>query len=252
MIKRRALLVGINYNGTSSQLSGCINDVTSMKAYMETKGYVCTVLTDDTEVKPTRANILKYFMELILSDSTNLFFHYSGHGASIADTNRDESDGKDETLCPLDYPTAGLIVDDEIRGILNSLRANQNLFAVLDCCHSGTGMDLAYNLFESVSGQKRMLQDRNRRGVLARETRGQVVMLSGCQDPQTSADAWINKKAQGAMTWATLKAFSDIGNVITYEQLITVTRANLKEGRYEQLPNLACGKALDLKCKIVL
>ena len=41
-----------------------------------------------------------------------LFFHYSGHGGQQADKDGDEADGKDETLVPLDYQTAGQITDD--------------------------------------------------------------------------------------------------------------------------------------------
>ncbi|CAN0502487.1 unnamed protein product [Scytosiphon promiscuus] len=39
---------------------------------------------------------------------------FLGHGGSVEDTNGDEVDGMDETLCPVDYPVAGEITDDEI------------------------------------------------------------------------------------------------------------------------------------------
>ena len=55
------LLIGINYTGTAYQLNGCINDVNNMKLFLASSklGYTNFVmLTDDTPVKPTRANIL--------------------------------------------------------------------------------------------------------------------------------------------------------------------------------------------------
>ena len=40
------------------------------------------------------------------------FFHFSGHGSRVKDTDGDEADGWDETICPVDYDRAGMIVDD--------------------------------------------------------------------------------------------------------------------------------------------
>ena len=55
-----AVLIGINYTGTEHELYGCINDVNNMKLFLQSQlGYTDFVmLTDDTPVKPTRANIL--------------------------------------------------------------------------------------------------------------------------------------------------------------------------------------------------
>ena len=61
-----------------------------------------------------------HLLELIISDAKTLFFHYSGHGSYIKDENGDEVDGKDECLCPIDYAYSGMIIDDEIKGILQN------------------------------------------------------------------------------------------------------------------------------------
>jgi len=243
---KRALLVGINYTGTKSQLNGCINDVLQVKEFLLIKGYKdknITVLTDETEVKPTRTNILKCFLELILSGSQNLYFHYSGHGGQMRDFSGDEEDGFDETLCPIDYKKAGMIIDDEIRGLLPSLSPNQQLTAVLDCCHSGSGMDLKWNLYERFGGRKLTLVQDNHYS----DTRGHVVMISGCLDYQTSADAYINKKFQGALTHCFLECVKTSKN---YEQLIFNIRASLRKGGYSQIPNLSSGKKFNLKSKV--
>merc|ERR1712217_467546 len=76
---------------------------------------------------------------------TTLFFHYSGHGGSIADDDGDESDGKDECLFPVDFKEAGILRDDEVSQILvQNVPDGVKLVAVCDCCHSGTIMDLPY------------------------------------------------------------------------------------------------------------
>jgi len=243
---KRALLIGINYRGTSSELNGCINDVNNVKEFLLKKGYKeknITMLIDDTEIKPTRANVISCFLDLILSESKTLYFHYSGHGGSVRDVSGDEVDGRDETLCPLDYATCGQIVDDEIRALLTFLRSEQSLTAVIDACHSQTSCDLRWNLYERFGGRKLALVADNHYS----DTRGQVVMVSGCLDPQTSADAYIAGEYQGALTNSFLESYSKSK---TYEQLIKNIRSLLRKGKFSQIPSLASGKQFDLQTKL--
>ena len=91
-VTKKALLVGINYLGKSTQLYGCINDVQSVQAHLVSKGFTCQCITDQTALKPTRVNILNAFTRL-LTDAVagdTLVFQYSGHGSFIRDKNRDE------------------------------------------------------------------------------------------------------------------------------------------------------------------
>lgn len=75
----------------------------------------------------------------------SLIFHYSGHGSRQRNYNGDEVDGYDETLCPLDFETQGMIVDDEINAtIVKPLPLGAKLHAIIDACHSGTVLDLPY------------------------------------------------------------------------------------------------------------
>jgi hypothetical protein len=50
--------------------------------------------------------------------SCRFFFHYSGHGGRVADTDNDEDDSFDETIYPLDFEKfegeSGQIRDDVI------------------------------------------------------------------------------------------------------------------------------------------
>jgi hypothetical protein len=241
---KKALIIGINYIGSSSELNGCINDAVNIKKELKRRGYLdenITVLTDNSEIKPTRNNILMKLLELILSGNEELFFHYSGHGSYIKDTNGDEEDGKDECLVPLDYYDSGMIIDDEIRGILCSLSENQNLTCILDCCHSGSGIDLAYNLYERNKGEYfSLIKDKK-----LNSTRGKCIMLSGSKDSETSADAFINGNYQGAMTYSFLKALQE--NINSYEELIRSIRKTLRDGEYSQHAQFSSGKKLNLK-----
>lgn len=248
MNSKKALLVGINYIGTSSELGGCINDVKNMKSELLSRGYLpenILELTDETDMKPTRENILRELLTLILSNSKYLFFHYSGHGSSVTDLNGDEEDGKDECLVPIDCSQSGFILDDELRGILTCLRKDQLLTCVLDCCHSGSGMDLKYNLYERFGYSTLQMKDDGRYS----PTVGQCIVFSGCADSQYSADAWIDGKAQGAMTYSFLRSIRETAR--TYEELVRSLKCILKEGGYSQVPMFSSGKPLNLKSKII-
>jgi len=242
-MSKKALLIGINYTGSNCQLNGCVNDVLGMSEILQGKGYNVKIFTDNTKEKPTRHVILRELLELILSGSEKLYFHYSGHGSYQDDVKGgDEIDGRDECLVPIDYETNGMIVDDEIRGILNCLLPSQRLFCVIDACHSGTSCDLKYNY--DMEG-KPMKDDKN-----YIPTRGECIMLSGCRDDQTSADAWEQKKYQGALTFSFVTALRE--NVKDYESLVKSVRNTLKTHNYEQIACLSSGKMLNLKSTFTL
>ena len=58
-----------------------------------------------------------------------------------------EADGQDETIIPLDYEKEGQIVDDQLHEILVAgLPQGVRLTAIMDCCHSGSVLDLPYTV----------------------------------------------------------------------------------------------------------
>lgn len=108
------------------------------------------ILTDDQSnpmSMPTRANITRAIGWLVNGAQPNdsLFWHYSGHGGQAKDRVGDEADGYDETILPVDYKTAGQIIDDELYDrMVRPLPAGARLTAIFDSCHSGTALDLPY------------------------------------------------------------------------------------------------------------
>lgn len=149
---RRALLIGINYVGQQGELSGCHNDVLNIKKYiMDVHGFPeenITVLMDDgVHPDPTRENIINGYKKLVNESSSgdSVFCHYSGHGGQLRDDNGDEEDGYDETLIPVDYASTGQIRDDDLFKILvGAMPAGVTLTCLMDCCHSGTVLDLPF------------------------------------------------------------------------------------------------------------
>jgi hypothetical protein len=149
---KRAVIIGINYVGQQGELSGCQNDAKNMAEYIkDVWGFEesnITFLMDDGEnPDPTMENIINAFKKLV-SDSKEgdvAFVHYSGHGGKVRDDSGDEADGYDETLVPLDYQQAGQIRDDDLfTALVGAMPRGVQLTCVMDCCHSGTVLDLPF------------------------------------------------------------------------------------------------------------
>ena len=189
-----ALVIGINYIGTPVELKGCINDANNIVTYLTTKcGYLPTnikVLTDNGPLKPNCLNIDVAITRLvncaIYNGATELFLSYSGHGTYVRDLNGDEKDGRDECIVPLDYKRRGFIKDDRLNLLIRKMPVRCKMYCLFDSCFSGTVLDLT-----SPPGVK-----------------GNVVMISGCMDHQTSSETLIKGSWSGVMTTCFLECTS--------------------------------------------
>jgi len=152
--KKRAILIGINYIGQNGELSGCHNDVKNIKRYLiEKQGFqeqdMLILMDDGRHTSPTRRNIMDAFTRITQYSEPNdvVFIHYSGHGGRVEDTSGDEDDGYDETLIPVDFKSAGQIVDDEVFAkLVKPMKKDVRVTVLMDCCHSGTALDLPYEM----------------------------------------------------------------------------------------------------------
>lgn len=232
---KKALLVGINYVGTDNELNGCIRDAENISNSLV--GFkTIKMLTDYTVTKPTKMNILLEFKRLLSGATFGdcLVFSFSGHGSQMNDKNGDEIDGKDEGLFTIDEY---LIIDDELNMIIKLyLKPGVTLFVLTDCCHSGTVMDLKYNYMDYLENPKNT------------ESRGNVIMISGCRDEQTSMDAYINGKYQGAITWAFL---ANLKPDLTWRTLVDNMCFSLKESGYTQVPKISSGRFINMDSKFL-
>ncbi|KAI7819232.1 caspase domain-containing protein [Gamsiella multidivaricata] len=289
--RKRALFIGINYFGQSSELRGCINDVKNIKSFViERFGFKeddTITLTDDQEDPtriPTHANILAA-MKWLVHDARpddSFFFHYSGHGGQVADEDGDEDDGYDETIYPVDHEKAGVIIDDTMHEIMvNPLPAGCRLTAIMDCCHSGSALDLPYiysttgdikepniladvgtgvlaagmaymngdmgGLFRGLGGLgKKLMAHKNRdKDLEKKSSQADCIMLSGCKDTQTSADTHEQGFGMtGAMTFSFISALTANPHQ-SYLELLNSIRDILRS-KYEQKPQLSSSHPVDL------
>ena len=238
---KRALLIGCNYFATPSvQLYGCINDIihtrnTLIDAYGYQDANIYTLRDDDKTRLPTRANIINYLSKLVAASTSSdmLWVHYSGHGTQVKDTNGDEVSGNDNCIVPCDYNTAGLIVDDDLNNILKNAKCQ--MMICLDSCYSGTGFDLQYSINYNRGALSKSV---NNSKILAAEN---IIMLSGCRDNQTSADAYDNvaKINIGAFTQTLLETLRGSDHNISILPLYSKLCANLNSAGFTQVPVLS-------------
>lgn len=127
------------------------------------QGYDVTFLTDGDNYheKPTKANIVREMKKLCawLSEKEGRqgWISYSGHGAQVPDDEiqkvgySEEKDGMDEAMVNIDYQSVGLLTDDELKEVLVFSKGS-SLMVFMDCCHSGTILDLPYRLTHEATG----------------------------------------------------------------------------------------------------
>ena len=233
---KKALLIGINYetnNTSDDDLRGCVNDVNNLQDYLLNK---CMFTKDQmtilTGADATKENIINELNELVHFAHNNvvseLWLSYSGHGSQV--NSFTESDGKNEVLCPVDYLRNGIISDDYLKTqFLEKLPKTTKLFVVMDCCHSGSNMDLTYAI------ENGDIINRHESEIDAK-----VVKLSGCLDSQVSMDAYNHKmkEFQGAFTDAFLHTN---GNCKTCE-LVNNINTYLQTKKYAQISQLSFSK----------
>ncbi|KAL0422388.1 UNVERIFIED_CONTAM: Metacaspase-1 [Sesamum latifolium] len=153
---KRALLCGITYKKQKYELKGTAQDVKNMrdllvKRFRFPEESILILAEDETYRPPTRKNIEDAFQWLMrgIQSGDSLVFYFSGHGLRQHDFQGDEIDGFDETICPVDFQSNGNILDNCINeAIVRPLIPGVTLHAIVDCCHSGTMLDLphVYNI----------------------------------------------------------------------------------------------------------
>lgn len=256
---RRALLIGINqYAIPGADLRGCVNDVELVAGVLrDLYGFPDDAVALLTDAKATKAAMQEAIAGLVDGAAAGdvLYLHYSGHGSNVPDLNGDESDGRDEILCPHDLDWNDPLTDDWLRTTFDRLDPGASLTVVMDCCHSGSNTRapvrpdapppeviprfLPNPDDEAAGGDFTGTPRRSRR-----RRRNQDVhvvdiaetLVSGCRDDQTSADADIEGTYNGALTYYLVRAMREDPQA-TYRALHARTLAGLS-GNYDQVPQL--------------
>lgn len=223
MAKGICISIGLNsvnpgtYGGWDGTLRGCENDARDIAAMAVSKGYeVRLLLTKEATAGTVLAELQRAAKALSPGDALVLF--YSGHGGQVGDVNGDEEDQIDETWCLYDR----MLVDDELYSMWSKFPAGVRIFVMSDSCHSGTvtkysayrGLVTSPSLipyyddteqirFKAIPSDKSWaIYQKNKTtydtvqylsGAGEKITIvASVILISGCQDNQLSADGFPN------------------------------------------------------------
>ena len=257
---------GSAYGGWTGPLAACEFDANDMAAIAKSKGMKPTVLLTK---KATRANMLAGVRAAAkaLKKGDLFFLTYSGHGGQVPDVTGEEVDKKDETWCLYD----GQLIDDELYFELSKFAAGVRILVLSDSCHSGTvtrdfpppppppgqrpklmpdaiamrvyGLhkafydklqrDVAAAAGKTVDPDAALAQVANsaRLGAIVTKFNPAVILISGCQDNQTSMDGDHN----GAFTEQLLKVWNQGAFAGNYANFHARIRARMPPS---QSPNL--------------
>lgn len=244
IMAKRALLIGCNYTATPAvRLQGCINDIVNIRnTLIDAYGYQDSniyMLRDDDNLRlPTKANILYALTNIIAMSSVadTVWVHYSGHGTQIRDINGDESDGFDECIVPCNYNVAGFITDDDLVAIIKNAKCQMIL--CFDSCNSGTACDLQYSINYNKGALSAIVN--NSRAISG----ANIVMISGCRDSQTSADAYDTSARQGcgAFTHSLIESLRSNTHNVSLLKLYSDVCSYLVRSGFTQIPVLSSNK----------
>ena len=242
MTKGLSIHIGNNvdpthYAGWSGYLRACEADAHSMDGISAACGFQSTVLLT---AQATAANVIKAITQAAhaLKSGDILLISYSGHGGQVPDRNGEEDDGRDETWALYDRQ----LVDDELYALWGLFQTGVRIFMLSDSCHSGTmsraisaipGTDALYqNSTAALNGDLVSSDEPSNFRVLPIEIQdatytqnrveydqiqadhptgeksplnATVILISGCQDNQTSMDGINN----GLFTGTLLKVWNN-------------------------------------------
>lgn len=144
--RRLALCVGIDaYPAPEHQLAGCVNDARNWSRTLAALGFETRLLVNLDANRATLDRELNRLVDECRSGDV-IVFQYAGHGTQVPDLNGDEDDAIDEALCPVDFASGALYIDDDIAELFARIPDGVNMTCFMDCCHSGTNSRFAVGL----------------------------------------------------------------------------------------------------------
>lgn len=245
MLKKRALLIGINYTNASIQqsLEGCIDDVINARnmlidAYDYEKQNIIILRDDidDPDKMPTYENIMNELNDLASNshEYSEIWIQYSGHGSLLEDSTKTI-----DVIVPVDFQTSKYVTDTDIHNFIKQIRNSCVAIFVFDCCHSGSLGKLPWSTI--VNENKEFVTIENRTYDKEFMPNPNIYFLSGCKDSQTSADTYSRELAEnvGAFSNTFNECLRDSRHNIDILTLYKNISACLAKDGYSQTPVLS-------------
>ncbi len=260
---KKAVCIGINnYPAPLSDLRGCLNDADDWANLLKAD-FGFDSVTQLKDGQATHAAMTGALQDLVAGAAADdvLVYTYSGHGTWVPDGGvLDEADNRDEALCAYD----GLIIDDEIRGIIAEMTPGARLTVISDSCHAGTvsrgsvqrlGETRARNATRDTAPIPRFSPPEDvvvalqggllpvRRRLFYPESGMSELLITGCNSLEYSYDAYIDGRFNGAMTAYAIRLIRE-DRRMSYAEFHKRLREHLPTFTYQQSPQLEGPAAL--------
>ena len=260
-----ALMVGIDdYPIASHCLSGCVNDMEAVKAYVEgsfdKENFDLHIKTLKNE-EATRGNIIDGFLYHLAQakEGDIAFVHYSGHGSQEPAPEEfwhEEPDKLNESLVCYDsrLPGGYDLVSKETSYLISKVaESNAHVVVLFDCCHSGSGTrETDPNMrsrmaeigntsrpLEEYVGYKEYEITKTPDGKRqATPPRGRHILLAGSKDSETAKETLMDGKQGGVFTHSLLRVLQSARGSLSYAELIARTQTMVFNRVDEQHPQL--------------
>ena len=274
-----ALLVGIDeYTSPVPPLKGCINDIKTVKEYLEGRVaidnyqlYLRTLLNQDA----TRQAIIDGFRQHLYQASSEdvAFFYFAGHGSQEEAPEEFwtlEPDRLNETLVCYDsrFPGNWDLTDKELAKLIAELATKKpHIAMIMDCCHSGSGT--RGDLEEETAVRKAPI-DRRKRPLdsfifsLAAANqlsasrsleqnlngwhfpRGKHILLAACLDSELAKEYNGDGQPRGVFSYFLLDTLKKANGSLTYRDLFKRTNAIVRSKVTDQSPQIEATVLSDL------
>jgi hypothetical protein len=223
---QHALVIGIDEYQHLTNLKGAVNDANLLAKTLRNKNINLPNNRVLLNEQATRKAFLNAWQDMLqaANPGDRLILTYAGHGGRIPDQPPlGEADGHDETLMFHDFnsdnPNQGMLIDDDMYGMLKQASANYKLVLLLDACHSSgaTRSNRSAGTYTMMRGGKTVsIADKIEDNKLPNN----VTVITAVQhDGLEVEEVHINNQAHGALSWAFAEALKSNKNSLTRKQL---------------------------------
>jgi hypothetical protein len=239
---KKALIFGIDDYWNVGDLQGCINDTIDYQATLAAKGFSYTTLTNSM----CTSSRLRAELNALVGGARAgdvLAIAWSCHGSNKSDPSGDETDGRDELICPVDFPN-DYITDDELKTIFARLPADVTCDVFADCCYAGTITRLVGDDLHKIP----VLGDRyvpftgkakkgKAKAVVVPTMKESLFAASG--EGQTSSEVLVGGKPRGVFSYYVCKALRTYPTW-TRDQVVNYAKTKIAAIGLTQVPQLEC------------
>jgi hypothetical protein len=203
-------------------------------------------ILDSGATKQAIVNAIENVLIPSLKAGDVVMLHYSGHGYQIPDNNKDEIDGLDEALVPVDAKYDGgrrkdesyydnYLRDDELNKLIEKIRLalgpKGDLFVTIDACHSGTstrGIGPSRGLVRlDLSSYENAGTDENWEPVSEQKDLSNMVAFFASSQSQLNSEYTEGELSCGSLSFALSKAISSSSETTSYQALFEKVRSTM-------------------------